>query len=644
MPDEQVPNQVRKKIAIIDDEIGYVKYGQLTPEIHAVLADSTSPELAELWQYGEELIELPPFGQVDVGLIQKTVEDERFINEVLLSDRVTETGSAEVQNCLRAFKDLHRQSTGVLSAIRAAFPDEEYEVHEFQARPERPADLVQFALVIMDVMMEDGLDFDGVGRYLGRLSEAANDATIPLIMLISHQEERLREKRTQLRMLAQISAAGFCIVSKTEIGQPNFGTQGVQLLWRQMKSQRQEAENTRQLFRTLENAHLNAWEKTKETLWNLDAASLQQIHLSATIDNDPFDEHMLELLSRHYLFNVEADPSVQCALNILGSTFDKYRDDKTVKHRCVNYSDTDLGSMRDLVCHYRWTALRAQKELPAFKPQNFCELNRYLPFGAVLHGRGPLKDGSHVLIHVTQQCDLNRVDLNLKGTSLVFVGAKLTVPKSDADDSFVIPGLALEDHSWDLQVLKNGLFAVPSGHLPRYSKKYGWSVVGRLRSDIARQVQQEVVNHATRLAKLSVTEGESCVAKLCLRIGKPDRTMHNIWYGDDGSSANATSIKLNSFKAPHLLGEESLHIPLWVAGVLRDEGIDGINVDLHDLSNALRSGLPSKGKDIKVGEFTVRVISLNISTLAQEADPFTEKADKVGAGKARLIIAICSGD
>lgn len=628
------------KIAIVDDEIGPITISRLPQEILDVLADSTSPELEEIWTHGTKLIGLPPFDQVNETIIGEKVFSDEFLNEVLMHDDVFSYASGPVQKLLSPFRDLNQQSKAILEQIVEAFPNDQFDVDKIFKRPEDPAMLLPYSLVVMDVMMDDHLDLMGVAEYLCKISQAAVDQVpMPLILLVSHRGEDLNRDRGVLRRVAQISAPGFCIVPKCEIAQNNFGSRGVQLLWQQMAAQRTEAEATRHLYRAWKNAFSAAWNKTEETLWNLDAASLQQIHLMAREDNDPFDEHLLELISRHHLWHAEGNPKVQSAMLALAEAFDAHVSNEkgySVRFRCINYSENDLDSMSKLVSHYRWTAFGVSRYLKDFDKENdYPILNRFLPFGSILAFEKPLKEKAEVLIHLTQQCDLNRI----KGKSLVFARAlilKADSKISKSEESFILNGLYLENKYWNIQIFKNGLFAFPANRLNESIHLATCEVVARLRSDIARQVLQEVVNHATRIANIKVTEGNTDFAHLLLRINNGAGSC-DVWYGENGALEGAKKLRVSSYDSPHLLGEESLLVPVWLARVLEKEGLDSSSINLSDLSIALRSELNPRNNPVNIGVLQVKTISIHEAELHQ--GDYLSK-EKVGEGKCRLIVAV----
>ncbi|MFP3577947.1 hypothetical protein, partial [Brevibacillus sp. SIMBA_040] len=76
------------------------------------------------------------------------------------------------------------------------------------------------------------------------------------------------------------SAAGLMLLPKSEVFKANFGAHGIKLSYQQLKRQREIAQHMRVFISAWTRAQTEAQEKARFTLWNLDAAAMQEIHLS----------------------------------------------------------------------------------------------------------------------------------------------------------------------------------------------------------------------------------------------------------------------------------------------------------------------------------------------------------------------------
>lgn len=638
MPSAEPP----RRVVILDDEVGPARYAQLPEDLRDVLGDTNSPEFEEIWSFGERQRILPSQSGLSLDVIQRHVESDEFVNDVVLADAFYQEAGPQVRARLEHIRDRRAKIQALLRAVSEAFPSPTFEVTSMSSRPIDAADLLVYDLLILDLVMQDTDPVASVSKYLQALSDAAGDTRqIPPIVLISHRADDLDKSRLTFRTSAQISAAGLSILAKQTVADAAFGGTGLRLLWDEMNAQKDVAHRIRILCRAWNRALRVALEATEETLWNLDAAALQQIHLTAAKDNDPFEEHLHELIAREHIWHVEKDDPVRSAVAALGNRFIAHisgeGDSQKITFRYTAHASADMGAMRRLVRHYAWNPTHSLGNLTAFSEEkDAAEFNRYIPFGVVL---APYDFGkrTEVLIHLTQQCDLNKRTPFRRELSLIFVRARAVevnrVQKEPREPgSMVVQGLVFEDKDFDLHVSAFRPIAIPVDRFMRYAKRKLWRVAARIRQDIARQILQFVVNNATRVAAFTPTPGQYLTARVCLRIGSKTGTKE-AWYGESDVFADARDIVVSRFddKTLHFLDDQNFRIALWVKKQLVAAGADALVPDLRELCSQLRLGLQIT--EVLVGNLKCSALSGD-PTKAQEA----VATISARAGKAALVV------
>jgi hypothetical protein len=423
------PPVAPRRVAIVDDELGPARFSQLPEPARHTLSDHNSEDLEAVWAIATAQNLVPALDSLQPAEIQQRVESEEFVNEVVLRPAFLPQFPETFRTQLAPILDLRSRMANLKQSVETAFPQPQFVVETFSQRPITPTDLLGFDFLIMDLVMDDTDPITSVSSYLKSLSSAAGDLKrIPPILLISQRADHLNDRRLSFRMSGEISAAGLSIFSKQTIG--DYGADGLKLLWDQMQRQAEAAHQMRVLCRAWNQALDNSRIITAETLWNLDAAALQQVYHTARSDNDPFEEHLQEIVSREHLWHLEREPQLRAAIGALGTIFSQsYGTGGTAKrpeYRYVAHATADMATLRKVEHHLAWSGIDTAHDLNAAE---ITDLNRRLPLGSVLVPFDYVTREHHeVFVHLTQECDLNKRDLIKRDSSLFFARATAVKP------------------------------------------------------------------------------------------------------------------------------------------------------------------------------------------------------------------------
>lgn len=457
------------------------------------------------------------------------------------------------------------------------------------------ARLTEYDLIILDLVLKSSTAaVDQLVDYLKGLAELGTP--LPCIILMSSHKE-LVDSITRFSAGSKISAAGMIILPKSEVRKKEFGHQGLTLCYQQLHRQREIAERMRVFMRTWIDALKGASDKASEALWNLDAAAMQDLHLTAFGDNDPYDEYLNELLAREYLWHVESNSSVGNAIEKLDETFQKQfniGDKITLETRFVA-PFTRPKNARNLISHFTWTGFGVPDALRDVGTQEaVSRFNRLVPFGAVLAPE-VLTPDTECYVHITQQCDLNQANNpNKTGQSAQFAVA-LPVAVQDhgmrpySSEQLVARGLSVAGREYDLCLAKGRQLALPIPKFVTYAKTEGLRVIGRLRHDIAMQFLLATANHMTRWAALKVKTSEVRDVRLYLH-GANFQSANYVYLANGDDQATIANLQMSTLdKQNYFHDDASIRIALWIARELESH-YQIKDIDVGKLNNSLCLG------------------------------------------------------
>lgn len=610
------------KVHVIDDELAGLTFTHLTAhsEMGDVLGDISSPEVAELWSI-VTLIDnsFKPLAEESTETVRDFLSSTRLVQDVLLSPQFRDTATEELLGPLANFFQIADSVRTLKEQIESAFPPAEFEITFAAARPSAPADLLHYDFLILDlVLTKSEAAIDQMVKYLMDLSNASNVAQLPAIIIMSNSAE-LTTERLRFSTESQISAAGLLLLPKAKIREADFGKDGLVLSYQQLDRQRSVAHHMRVFMRTWIDALESARSKASSTLWNMDAAAMQQIHLSAISEDDPYDEHLNELMSREYLWHVESSPAVATALEALEKCFsEKLKPDATPPLIGTRFIAPLVNAKvgRDLVSHFTWTGFQVPATLYSTSAKDALEnFNKLVPFGAVL-APDVLTEETECLVHITQQCDLNaatRPKNLLKPVKSVQFAVVLPVeviehsmPLHDGKN-LVAKGMSIRGKEYDFKLAEGRQLALPIPKFIEHAQEHKLQVVGRLRHDIATHFLSATVNHMTRFASLKTTRVEVRSAHVFLYGKKLSGGAPVMFMEKDG---NAAVVQVALHDRLHFFQDEtSTRLALWIKEQLAVP-LSQAKFDTAAVCNTLSVGLKDNTALTNMIDFVTKAFSL----------------------------------
>lgn len=611
------------KVMVIDDELAGLTYAHLTDHtanIAQVFGDLTSPEIAELWPIVMHIKGFPSLDEEELAKALAYLSSTEFVREVLLSDYFRNSATPLLTGPLTGFLERAAMVADLRLQVEQAFPAPEFETTFASARPSQPLTLLQYDFLILDLVLHKSAGaVDEIVHYLMEMGNVTYPAPLPCIMVMSNSDELMQE-RLRFSTESYISAAGLLLLPKAEIRREEFGTPGLTLCYQQLFRQRDVAQHMRVFMRSWMKALETAREKANVALWNLDAAAMQEIHLSAFSDNDPYDEHLNELMAREYLWHVESSPSVGKAIEALDicfqQQFKKAPGPPTIGQRFIApFVKPKAG--RDLVSHFTWTGFSVPQALDSLDAAEALKrFNRLVPFGAVL-APAKLTPTTECLVHITQQCDLNAATRPEKLANPVQTAQFAIVlpvevvehrmPTHESED-LVAPGLVVNGKEYDFKLAKGRQLALLISRFIDYAAKEDLHVVGRLRHDIATHFLSATANHMTRFASLKTTRVEVRSARLFLYGkkfpgGKPLPLVRV-------ETQLPLVVQVAKHNKLHFFQDEtSMKIALWIGQQLATH-YAVTDIDASLTCNALSVGLNNKQGLVKFVDFYCETFAL----------------------------------
>lgn len=604
---EQQP--VSKIILVVDDELHQLTkshVSRLAANFYETIADVNDPLFESLWDVAKAV---PDLGAADwdVNEAESYLIGESAVSTVLLSKEFEQIAHPQLKRLLGVFSDRAKWVANLKHAFQVAFKAPEFDLQFVPAPRPNFSRVGQCAAVFLDLFLEQGeaSPVAAVQKYLRQLAIDAGEAMLPPLVLMSSHPE-LEEHKLGFSEYAGISAAGLMVLPKAALMEPEFRASGLSLAFKQLDRQKHVAHALRRFMASWLQALETAKENTARTLWNLDASAMQQIHLASISDDDPYDEHLNEFLSREHLFHVESQPQVAASVAELDRQFRAQLADGKIENRLIS-PQVDVKTARAFVSHFTWFG----SALPASfvseegnEPEAAGNISRLLPFGSVLV-QEPMGDGSRCLVHITQQCDLNAISRSKDASrTLSFVAAKASqlqmssnpvVKSTDLVAKCLRVGQGDDEREYDLRINVAELVAMPLSEFLGRTRAEGWRVVGRLRSDITNHVVAATTNQMSRPASQKMIRPGLLKTKAFLQSAALEGGKTPLI---DKNSAEARK-PAKIFSVLHDDGRysfednASIEIALWLA---HHAATIGLALDADLLCAALRRGWSSPGE------------------------------------------------
>jgi hypothetical protein len=520
-----------KLILIVDDELAGLRkihVSGVVGDFYDTLADVNDPIFGNLWSIAQTIPTLTQRVAIEQDASDFFQTDEAIPNLLLTAEFIA-GASQDLKNKLAPFL-ARAERVGILKKLFFdAFPQPDFEV-EFVGSP-RPTlnKVTSCSAVFLDMVLEDGsvAPVESLQNYLKDLAQEAGEILLPPIVLMS-LHVGLDENRLGFSEHARISAAGLMVLPKEKIYEPHFGSVGLRLSVDQLSRQSEVAHSMRLFIASWTSALAKATTETSKTMWNLDAAAMQQIHFASISDDDPYDEHLNELLSREHLFRVESDEGVGRRIRDLDAGFRKHLtpDEKGISNRLIA-PFSDVETARAFMSRFTWLgSLPTIQHLGFSAEESASRISRSLPFGSVLSGRA-LTNGSQCLVHITQQCDLNGISRSKNGEqTLMFAVTEacelhLSDNPSGSNSPLAARSLRISEggelREFDLKVDVKAMLSMPLREFLSLSRQRGYKVVGRLRSDITNHIVAAISNQMSRPASQKMLRPALLRAKVFLQ-------------------------------------------------------------------------------------------------------------------------------
>ncbi|EJL72268.1 hypothetical protein PMI12_04009 [Variovorax sp. CF313] len=511
--DQVLPPQpnVPKTIVVVDDELFRLTNSHVrrwAPDFYETIEDVNDPAFGNLWEVARAVPELGA-ADWDIDAATSYFASEAAISSVLLSQQFLQIAQPRLRDLLGPFTGRAKWVTDLKQVFKDAFQAPDFDLQFVPVRPSF-ADIGQCAVVFLDLFLEQGeaSPVAAVQAHLRQLATDADDAVLPPLVLMSSHPE-LEQYKLGFSEHAGISAAGLMVLPKAALMEPEFRAAGLKLAFKQLDRQKHVAHALRRFMASWLEALETAKANTARTLWNLDASAMQQIHLASISDDDPYDEHLNEFLSREHLFHVEAQAKVAASVAELDKQFRaQLTEDGQIENRLISPL-ADVKTARAFVSHFTWFGSSLPASFMGDEAGAASRISRTLPFGSVLVQK-QVGDGSRCLVHITQQCDLNAISRS-KDASCTLTFAIASAIELQAASNPVVKttelvakslriGQGADEREFDLRINVGELLAMPLREFLERTRTEDWRVVGRLRSDITNHIVAATTNHMSRPA------------------------------------------------------------------------------------------------------------------------------------------------
>lgn len=586
-----------RRILVVDDELAGLRKAHvvgLIANFYEVVSDVTDPRFDDLRQFALTVPAAAPFVGDEHAAADYFQTDEA-VRDLLLSPQIAVAATEPVRDLLAPLFSRRDVVERLRSDFLAAFPPAQFLIDFASARPDIDT-LVQLEAVFLDLLLEDGsaapvLDLK---NYLRAISQAAGEKVLPPIVLMSSHDV-LHDERRNFSEVSHISAAGLMILPKEKIADSHFRSDGLRLSFDLLIRQSSVAHAMRLFMTGWMRALAKATKDTSNILWNLDASAMQQFHLASFSDDDPYDEHLGELLSRDHLYRVESEADVRTRIANLDTEFRKHlnADPREIVNRMIAPM-VDVESSRELMSHFTWLGALPTLPLLSFLEVECAErISRSLPFGSVLCGP-QISKGERFWVHITQQCDLNGIsrERNLDGTLFFALaeGRELAPSDNPAATELLLKSLRIQEgptlREFDLKVIGGSMLAMPLSEFLARARRSRLRVVGRLRSDVANQIVAATSNHMARPAAQLMLRPGILRCKVFLRWTTTTPAGSAAIKEPDGKG-RVFSLTKELKETFSFQDNACVDIALWLKGQLA--GL-GVGIDVDKLCATLRKG------------------------------------------------------
>ncbi|GKT00373.1 hypothetical protein AVKW3434_13310 [Acidovorax sp. SUPP3434] len=588
-----------KRILVVDDELAGLRREHLNgvnPDFYDVISDVNDPRFEHLRQVGLAVPSIAELMNGDIHEVADYFGSDDAVSNLILSDAFAQGAHQDLRALLNPFIERAARVKKLEVAMREAFPASQF-VIEIRSAPRPPADdVLLFDALFLDLFLENGEanPVVALATYMRSVSQAAAGNEIPPIVLMSSHDE-LEQNRQSFSEKSQISAAGLLILPKQKITSEAFGAPGLRLGFDQLTRQRPAAREMRLFMANWLSALDAAKTKASATLWNLDAAAMQQIHFASVSDDDPFDQHLHEMLAREHLVHIEEDASVSASMAKLDCIFRELlsADGKAIENRLIAPT-SDVHAMRSLISHFTWIGALPPVSFISSDVEAAKNISHSLPFGSVLAGPG-LKTGSICLVHITQQCDLNGIsrDKDINGC-LIFARARARQlqiwekPDPSTRPRLVARNLKFDDgagpREFDLDIDVGQVLALPLVEVVQRAREQSLRVIGRLRGDIASHVVADTSNHISRSASQKMIRPAMLKAKVFLQEPTLNKGVATVLEKDGKAKVFSLLFESDQYS---FQDDACVWLSLWLRNELAKLGIAA---DADVVCTALRKG------------------------------------------------------
>jgi hypothetical protein len=604
-PPEQRPDP--KTIMVVDDELSQLLKShvrRLAADFYGTIEDVNDPAFDNLWDVARAV---PGLGAVDwdQDTAAEYLSSEDAVSRVFLSQEFEQIAQDRLRGLLHPFTVRAKWVASLKQVFQESFRPPEFDLR-FVPAPRPPfAEVGLCAAVFLDLFLEQGeaSPVEAVQNYLRQLATDAGEAALPPLVLMSSHPE-LEQYKLGFSEHACISAAGLMVLPKDALMEPEFRASGLTLAFKQLDRQKPVAHALRRFMAAWLDALETAKKNTARTLWNLDASAMQQIHLASISDDDPYDEHLNEFLSREHLFHVEAQAKVAASMAELDKQFRAQLTlDGQIENRLISPL-ADVKTARAFVSHFTWFGSALPEHFVGGEGDEAgaaARISRLLPFGSVLV-QEQIGAESRCLVHITQQCDLNAISRS-KDASRTLVFAMTSASELLASSNPIVKttelvakslriGHGADEREFDLRVDVGDLLAMPLREFLARARAEAWRVAGRLRSDITNHVVAATTNQMSRPASQKMIRPGLLKSKVFLQSATFQGGKIALMDKDSAEVQKPAKIFSVLRDAERYSFEDgaSIEIALWLA---HHSAPIGLALDADLLSAALRRGWTS---------------------------------------------------
>tara|TARA_R110001592_G_scaffold192882_1_gene439962 strand:+ start:15019 stop:17022 length:2004 start_codon:yes stop_codon:yes gene_type:complete len=633
-------------VAIIDDDIierpNINSFPKKEVELLPILSDTGSHAFLVTTDYlfQKGLIK----DQGDTDEISIYIESSEFVENAIIvseyqqlfiepfenldADQIQELAS--FNDVLVLFLDLLNKKDDTFKPFFNTFSNDPFVLTKYNTRPSNNSDLALYDVIIMDIMMGDA--FDDINKLAPYLGSIGNNDKSPIIFLISSTDQ-LNDEKSTYRAKAKSSSLAFSIINKSVLVEDN-AQETIQLQYEQMLAGKAAAKVFNEFVVQFEKANKSSISKIEEELWNMDFSYLQQIYASTSLENYPFEQHLLGIVGSRNLFHLESSNELSEALDNLK---DNIKNEVNKFQSFSSYSAIAVHDLESSVHFFGSTGVKEsfnqiilnikhieaitinelmdkklaveehEKEVVANNEKSAQKLaediGHYIPYGAVLI-KGDISNSENVLIHCTQLCDLSR-NIKRDGVNLVYVEAKITTnPNTDSEIELIIiplPTSITNGIRYWLEVHPKKIVANSIMDSLTFLDDNNYSVFSFLRFDIVRQIRNEIFQNLSRKESAIRTGHHSIKARVLIRTINQS---NNQLFDDEVFNDN-TEVTLYQFgKTYHLIEQSHLDVIFWA---LKKNEIS-FNFSPSTLDDILKNKLPNnanKGQIINKVKFVV---------------------------------------